>query len=102
MQLEGNDHLKFHFSITCHTLDLAVVHCLRAICEWAETHPKRQIAWGGTGKKEWKDSGGKITLRFTSQGNRKNFEEKAAELLATRWTIVSKRDDDPAAPRRHT
>ena len=101
MHSVANDHLTFRFSITCHTPDLAVVHCLRALCEWAETNPKRQIAWGGTGKEEWRDSGNKITLRFTNHKNRENFQTKAVELLADRFTTISVSDNDPARPRRH-
>ena len=46
-----DDYTKFRYSVTCETADSAVLHCLRALCQWAEEHPKPQIGWGGTTKK---------------------------------------------------
>ncbi len=42
----SSDHKLFKFSITCQTDDLAVLHCLRALCQYAEQHKKPQIGWG--------------------------------------------------------
>ena len=53
-------HCKF--SITCHTDELAVVHCLRSLCEFAENDCLPQIGWGGTKKSDWIAAGNRITL----------------------------------------
>jgi len=52
----SSDHKLFKFSMTCQTDDLAVLHCLRALCQYAEQHKKPQIGWGGTGKSEWQNT----------------------------------------------
>jgi hypothetical protein len=39
----------------------AVLHCLRALCQWAqrgESNPN--IGWGGTGEKSWAEIGNKL------------------------------------------
>jgi hypothetical protein len=94
------DHQKFHFSVTCHTTDPAVVFCLRALCQFTEKHPKQQIGWGGTGSKEWKDAGNTLTLRFTEPDYRDAFTREGERLLAGRWSIVATSDNDPASPQR--
>jgi len=94
-----DDHELFHFSAMCQTPDLAVLHCLRALCHWAERHPKRQIVWGGTTEASWRKSG-QLTLRFTSPSYRQNFIVEAGKLLKDRWTLVETSDNNPAKPKR--
>jgi hypothetical protein len=94
------DHSQFHFSVTCQTADVAVLHCLRALCQWAEKHSKPQIGWGGTTGSSWKRSAGKLTLRFTKAEYRQNFIDKANELLSNRWKVISIDDNDPAKRQR--
>lgn len=98
--LRLDDYQKFRFSITCHTQDLAVLHCLRALCQWAEQNAKPQIGWGGTTEKTWKRSGGKCTLRFTSSEYRQRFIAKAEQLLPNRWNILETNDQNPAERQR--
>jgi hypothetical protein len=95
-----DDHQKFRFSITCETQDVAVLHCLRALCQWAEEHPKPQIGWGGTTKEAWELSKGKFTLRFTSAEYRERFVEKAKLLLSEHWTAVETSEHNPAVRQR--
>jgi hypothetical protein len=64
--VSDEEYLRCHFSITCFTEDAAVVHCLRALCHFAESGVKPQIAWGGTKMKDWISAGHQITLHFTS------------------------------------
>src|SRR5579871_5228386 len=71
-----DDYQKYRFSVTCETSDAAVLHCLRAICQWAEQYMKPQIGWGGTTERSWESNGGKLTLRFTATDYRKLFIEK--------------------------
>jgi hypothetical protein len=98
MPLTPNDHAKFHYSIKCKTDDSAVLHCLRALCQWAQKGVNVRIGWGGTKLKEWQAAGNCATFRFTTQNYRNDFVSKAKELLAQRWEEIEKRDDDPATP----
>jgi len=75
------DYLRCRFSITCHADDLAIVHCLRPLCEFAEKDGKKQIGWGGSGCEAWLTNGKRITLRFTQPEYREVFVEKAMKIL---------------------
>jgi hypothetical protein len=96
----STDHNKFHFSVTCETDDRPVLFCLRALCQYAEEHPKQQIGWGGTGSADWKKAGGRFTLRFTAASHRDLFLAEAERLLGGRWKKVAVSDSDPASPQR--
>ena len=98
MQPKMSDHAKFHYSIKCKTDDLAVLHCLRALCQWAQKDGNVRIGWGGTKLREWQAGGNCATFRFTTQTYRHNFISKAKELLGERWEEIQSRDDDPAIP----
>jgi hypothetical protein len=63
--MSDEEYLRCKFSITLQTNDLAVVHCLRSLCEYAEEVVKTQIGWGGTKRGDWENAGNKITLRFS-------------------------------------
>lgn len=95
-----DDYKKFRFSVTCETKDSPVLHCLRALCQWAEEHPKPQIGWGGTTKKRWDVDHGKFRLRFTKPEYRQSFIKKAEELFSGRWTMIATNDNDPATRQR--
>jgi hypothetical protein len=95
------DYQRCKHSITCFTNDLAVVHCLRALCEFAITGVKPQIGWGGTKAKEWRDAGNRITLRFTTPESRNKFIQEAERLLPKgSWAEVARSDNDPASRQR--
>jgi len=94
------DHQRFHFSVTCQTKDAAVLHCLRALCQYAEQGRKPQIGWGGTGQAEWEANDGEFTLRFTSLEFRNVFVDEGQRLLAGKWQVVRTNDKDPAVPQR--
>jgi hypothetical protein len=98
--MADKDYPKFKFSVTCHSTDLAVVHCLRALAQWAEQHPYPQIGWGGSGEKEWQGSSGTFVLRFTDEQYRRTFIDKGTELLPQRWKVISTDDANPAIRRR--
>lgn len=89
-------HAKFHYSIKCKTDDPSVLHCLRALCQWAQEEDNVRIGWGGTKLREWQAAGNCVTFRFTTQTYRNNFVSKARELLDERWEKIATRDDDPA------
>ncbi len=94
---------KFHFSLTCRTDDFAVLHCLRALSEWANDkvpYPYKMIAWGHTKEIDWKKAGHKVIFRFVGTDSREKFIVKANELLEHRWTQTGTSDSDPATPTR--
>ena len=96
------EYERCRFSITCETDDFAVVHCLRALCQFAErglSHP--QIAWGGTGGEEWRENEHQITLRFSDAANRDAFITAANDALrAGSWREITRNDNDPARRQR--
>lgn len=99
--MADSDYQRYKFSVTCHTDDLAVVHCLRSLCEFAEQSGRRQIGWGGTKKSAWLASANQITLRFTDPAYREAFVLVATWLLPTgSWSVVRKSDKDPARRQR--
>ncbi|MBL0891404.1 MAG: hypothetical protein IBJ19_12435 [Gemmatimonadaceae bacterium] len=94
------DYERYRFSITVKTADRAVLACLRALCQDAETAAKKQIGWGGTGISAWVKNGNQVTLRFTSSENRKDFTANALRLLLPHFEIVEKSDNNPATRQR--
>lgn len=96
-----SDYLRCCFSVTCYTDDLAVVHCLRALCQYAEKECRPQIAWGGTTEKAWRRDGRRITLRFTEPLFRDKFLQEAMRLLPEgSWQETGRSDNDPATRQR--
>jgi len=97
-------HREYRFSIVCKVTDkeneLAVLGCLRALCNWANSGRYRQIGWGGSTEKNFARNG-YIVLRFRNDQQRMNFKQKANELLGKRrWSGSDERNDDPAIPRQ--
>jgi hypothetical protein len=75
------DYQRCKFSITCQTNDLAVVHCLRAICQFAEKVVMPQIAWGGTKETEWLAAGKKLCCDSAIQNFGKDFDWKLHDFF---------------------
>ena len=99
--MADSDYELCRFSITCETKDLAVVHCLRALCEFTITDVSPQSGWGGTKASDWRAAGNRITLRFTSEASRQKFVEEAHRLLPPgSWSETSRNDCDPAKRQR--
>ena len=96
----SGDYNLFKFSITCQTDELAVVFCLRALCQFAEKHMYPQIGWGGSGESSWRKNSNRITLRFTNPEYREIFSNQANHLLHGRWKLISTSDNDPAKRQR--
>src|SRR5579863_2282779 len=98
--MSGN-HQAYTFSAAFRTEDLAVLHCLRALCQWAQVGAKvgsPGIGWGGSSEEEWACSGHASKVRFTSESRRQKWIHKATELLSQRWTLLRVDDNDPATP----
>jgi hypothetical protein len=93
-------HLDYHYSATCHTSDLAVLYCLRALCQYAEKGNFPQIGWGGTKEKLWRKNGNQFTVRFTTIEYRDAFLSEGNRLLKGQWKLINTNDNDPATPQR--
>ena len=95
-----SNHAARHFSVTIFTEDEAVLSMLRGLSYFSESAPHPQIASGGTGKGDWKNTGHQATFRFSSPECRSNFQKDAGRLLpALSWTLIGINDNDPATPR---
>jgi hypothetical protein len=95
------DYERCRFSITCHTTDVAVLHCLRSLCELHVVGCPKQIGWGGSTQASWRSTQNCVTFRFTSPADRDAFAQDANRLLVSAsWREVSRRDDDPARRQR--
>jgi hypothetical protein len=88
------------FSATVRTDDIAALHMLRGLCQHCESGKYKQIAWGGTGERDWRRNGNKVTFRFTQPADRHNFLSHAGRLLPGVWLLIATNDNDPATPRR--
>lgn len=93
------NHSEYRFSITIHSDDLAVVHCLRALSQFSQRTDNNRIPWGNTKESDWQANNHKVTFRFTSPEYRKVFASEISRLiLINTWTEISRSDDDPAKP----
>lgn len=96
----SHNHALYRFSLTVQTDDVAVLHCLRALCQLWAGGPVPQTGWGGTSRDSWSRNKGRAVLRFASAEGRASFQKDAARLLPSRWTLIAEMNDDPAAPQR--
>lgn len=95
----AREHKSFHFSVTLRSDDLAVIHCLRALAQYAQRDGNTRITWGGTKRKDWEENHHQITLRFTQPEYRHHFVAEADRLLPLgSWSEASRSDSDPASP----
>ncbi|OIJ25237.1 hypothetical protein [Nocardioides luteus] len=99
--MSDEEYLKSHFSATMMTEDAAVLHVLRALCQHCYAGKYKQIAWGGTGEREWRSNENCVTFRFQSPSERERFLTECARLLdASLWRLVKTSDSDPAERQR--
>jgi hypothetical protein len=90
-------HRYFHFSVTIHTDDLALLGCLRSLSQHAQATGNARIPWGGTKREDWEADGHHATFHFTSADYREDFLGHARRLLPQQsWRVTAQRDDDPA------
>ena len=96
-----SDYDLYHFSITIHTDDLAVVHCLRGLAQYSQATGNRAIPWGYTKETQWKAGRNTVTFRFTDPLYRDQFAAECGRLLPSGlWQEVARDDSDPARPAR--
>jgi len=96
----SSNHEKYRYSATCETADPAVLHCLRALCQFTEQGEYPQIGWGGTKRSAWEANKGKFTVRFTSAEYREEYLNEATRLLKEHWSLIDTSNNDPAEPQR--
>lgn len=92
-------HNDFHYSVTIHTDDLALLGCLRALSQHAQATGNARIPWGGTKREDWERKNHHATFHFTCEGYRDDFLSHARRLLPPNlWNVTAQKDDDPASP----
>jgi len=95
-----SEHSQYRYSITVETNDEVVLHCLRAISQYAQEEGYKQIAWGGTSKKDWLQNNNRVTFHFSKPEYRITFKNEAFRLMRTLWRVICESDNDPATPQR--
>jgi hypothetical protein len=100
--MADEDYERCHFSVSCETHDLGVLHCLRSLSQHAEgSNIPKSIPWGGTKEKAWRSNEYVVTFRFTSPEYREIFLAEVRRLLPDElWREVGRSDADPATRRR--
>lgn len=94
-----SQHHEYHFSVTIHTDDLALLGCLRALSQHCQKTGNPRIPWGGTKREDWEQARHRATFHFSSALYRDELLAEARRLLpATLWREVSRSDSDPAKP----
>jgi hypothetical protein len=94
-----SQHAEFHYSITVRTDDLAVLHCLRSLSQYAQKSGNKRIPWGGTKESDWNARDHCVTFHFTSTSYRRDFLAQIERLLPRNlWEKAGENDADPAMP----
>lgn len=97
-----NDYDTYHYSVTIETNDEVILHCLRAISQYAQQEGYKQITWGGTSKKNWLHNHNRVTFHFSRPEYRNTFRNEASRLMPRMlWQVVSESDDDVATRQRY-
>jgi len=91
-------HTDYHYSVTLHTDDRAVVNCRRALSQISQQQGNVRIPWGGTKDVAWEKDGHQVTFRFTSASYRQGFLDLALKVLRPGlFQEVSQNDSDPVS-----
>jgi hypothetical protein len=94
-----NQHREYHYSVTIKTDDEAVLHCLRALSQYAQFTGNKRIPWGGTKKEDWVQYGHRVTFHFSKPEYRTKFMSEVSRLLPrSLWEKIDEKDNDPAVP----
>lgn len=89
-----SQYTRYQYSITCRSSEEAVLHCLKALADYAEGGAHKNTTSAEATMAEW-NRPDRVTLRFTSADSRSAFRELARKLLGGRWAEYAARDDDP-------
>lgn len=94
-----SQHSLYHYSITLSTDDEAVLHCLRALSQYAQKSGNVRIPWGGTKRPDWKRNNHKAKFHFSDPGYRKVFRNEIERIIPSGlWKFIGENDNDPAEP----
>ena len=91
-------HSAYRFSVTIHSDDIAVIHCLRALSQFSQKTGNVRIPWGGTKQEDWERDGHTVTFHFSHPDYRSDFLDLARRLLAKTWQETKRDDNNPASP----
>lgn len=92
-------HAEYHYSVTIKTDDEAILHCLRALSQYAQFTGNKRIPWGGTKREDWERDDHCATFHFSKPEYRVIFIKKASCLLPrTLWEKIEEKDNDSAIP----
>jgi len=98
-----NKHDEYHYSVTIKTHDEAVLNCLRALSQYAQSSGNLRIIWGGTKREDWNRAKHCVTFHFLKPEYRKIFIREVSRLLPKDlWDKIDEKDDDPAIPQSKT
>lgn len=99
--MSNSEYLETRYSVSLQTQDLAVLHALRALSQHCYGGAYKQIAWGGTGERQWRANDDVVTFRFKSDRERATFlSECRRVLVGGLWSVVATSDNDPAEKQR--
>lgn len=92
-------HSDYHYSVTIHTDDPALVGCFRSLSQHCQRVDNVRIPWGGTKDEDWEMDDHCVTFRFTAPEYRQNYVDEAVRLFPCElWQEVRRSDNDPARP----
>jgi hypothetical protein len=95
------EYRNTRFSVTVETRDAAVLHVLRALSQYCYGGKYKQIAWGGTGEKQWLADNHEVTFRFQSDSERRRFVAERQRLLdSSLWRVIATDDNNEATKQR--
>lgn len=94
-----SQHDEYHYSVNIKTNDEAVLHCLRALSQYAQLKGNKRIPWGGTKKEDWERDNYCVTFHFSMPKYRNLFMKEVSRLLSrSLWEKIDEKDNDPATP----
>lgn len=92
-----SEHIKYKYSITVHSDDLAIINCLRSLSQFSQKTGNNRIPWGGTKDTDWKQNNHNVTFRFTTIEYREGFKSEVKRLLPPNsYEFIEESNNDPA------
>jgi hypothetical protein len=90
-------HQNYKFSVTIQSDDYPLVACIRGLAWYCQQSGNKQIAWGGTKRRDW-EGDHKVKFHFDHKEYRTEFIREAERLFRTGWSVARQSDNDPAEP----
>jgi hypothetical protein len=96
-----SEHLRYKFSVTIHTDELAILGCLRALAPFSQKQGNKNITSVDANDENWTRDGHCVVFRFSATQYRDGFLAEARRLLPNAlWHRIAISDDDPESPQR--